>query len=184
MAKRLIDSVWPKDAALFALLTLGYFISARVGLRLALVQPFATHIWLPAGGAIAAFIVFGYRVWPSVLVGTFFGHITSLGFVGASFVVPLGATLEGLVGAYLVNTFAHGIKAFETAKDVFRFAFFTCICAPSINAAIGIAVNYFGGHASFANSSLLVLSWWLSHGIGASCWRPSLYFWSALLTTG
>ena len=135
-------------------------------------QPFATPIWLPAGGVIAAFIVFGYRVWPAVLLGSFLGHISSLGFVGASFVVPVGATLEGLAGAYLVNTFAHGVKAFDTAKDVFRFAFFTCICAPSINAAIGIAVNYFGGHGSFENSALLVLSWWLSHGIGALVLAP------------
>ncbi len=64
------------------------------------------------------------------------------------------------------------MKAFDTAKDVFRFAFFTCICAPSINAAIGIAVNYFGGHGSLANSALLVLSWWLSHGIGALVLAP------------
>jgi integral membrane sensor domain MASE1 len=172
LAKRLIDSVSLKDAALFALLTLGFFVSTRIGLRLALVQPFATPIWLPAGGVIAAFVVFGYRVWPAVLLGSFLGHVTSIGLVGAAFVVPAGATLEGLAGAYLVNTFAHGVKAFETAKDVFRFAFFTCICAPSINAAIGIAVNYFGGHGSFANSSLLVLSWWLSHGIGALVLAP------------
>lgn len=172
MAKRLIGSVSPKNAAVFVLLTLGFFISTKVGLRLALVQPFATPIWIPAGGPIAAFIVFGYGVWPAVLLGSFLGHITSLGFVGASFVVPLGAALEGLAGAYLVNTFAHGVKAFDTAKDVFRFAFFTCICAPSINAAIGIGVNYFGGHASFANSSLSVLSWWLSHGIGALVLAP------------
>jgi integral membrane sensor domain MASE1 len=172
LAKRLIDSVSLKDAALFALLTLAFFVSTRVGLKLALVQPFATPIWLPAGGVIAAFIVFGYRVWPAVLVGSFLGHVSSLGFVGASFVVPVGATLEGLAGAYLVNNFAHGVKAFDTAKNVFRFAFFTCICAPSINAAIGIGVNYFGGHASFANSSLLVLSWWLSHGIGALVLAP------------
>jgi integral membrane sensor domain MASE1 len=172
LAKRLVNSLSPKDVALFALLTLGYFLSARLGLRLALVQPFATSIWLPAGGAIAAFVVFGYRVWPAVFVGSFLGHVSALGLVGASFVVPFGATLEGLAGAYLVNTFAHGVRAFDTAKDVFRFAFFTCICAPSINAAIGIGVNYFSGHASFKNSSLLVLSWWLSHGIGALVFAP------------
>jgi len=172
LTKRLPNSVSPKDVALFALLTLGYFVSARVGLRLALVQPFPTPIWLPAGGAIAAFVVFGYRVWPAVLVGSFLGHVSFLGFVGASFVAPLAATLEGLAGAYLVNTFAHGEKAFNTAKDVLRFAFFTCVWAPSITAAIGIGVNYFGGYASFMNSSLLILSWWLSHGIGALVLAP------------
>lgn len=172
MDKRLIGSVTVKDAALFALLTVGFFISTKVGMRLALVQPFATPIWIPAGGPIAAFVVFGYGIWPAVLLGSFLGHITSLGFVGAAFVVPLGAVLEGLAGAFLVNNYAHGVKAFETARDVFRFAFFTCICAPAINAAIGIAVNYFGGRGGFANSSLLVLSWWLSHGIGALVLAP------------
>jgi integral membrane sensor domain MASE1 len=105
-------------------------------------------------------------------VGSFLGHVSTLGFVSASFVVPLGATLEGLAGAYLVNTFAHGLKAFETAKDVLRFAFFASICAPSITAAIGVGINYFGGYASFTNSVLLVLSWWLSHGIGALVLGP------------
>ena len=174
MAKRLPNSLLLKDVALFAFLTLGYFMSVRVGLRSALAQPFPTPIWLPAGGAIAAFVVFGYRVWPALLVGSFLGHVSSLGFVGASFVVPVGATLEGLAGAYLVNTFAHGVKAFDTAKDVLRFALFTCICTPSITAAVAIGVNYFGGYASFTQSSLLVLSWWLSHGIGALVLAPFL----------
>jgi integral membrane sensor domain MASE1 len=174
LVKRPVNSFSPKDVALFGLLTLGYFIGARLGLKLALVQPFATPMWLPAGGAIAAFIVFGYRVWPAVLVGSFLGHVTALGLVSASFLVPVGATLEGLAGAYLVNRFAHGVKAFDTAKDALLFAFFTCICAPSINAAVGIVVNYFGGHSSLANSAIIVLSWWLSHGIGSLVVAPFL----------
>lgn len=137
-------------------------------------QPFATPIWVPAGGAIAAFIVFGYRVWPAVLVGSFLGHVTSFGLVSTSFVVPVGATFEGLVGAYLVNRFAHGAKAFEAAKDVFLFAFFTCVCAPAIDAVMGVGINYFGGHFNLTDSALIVLSWWVSHGIGALVIAPFL----------
>jgi integral membrane sensor domain MASE1 len=174
LVKRLANSFSPRDFALFAFLTLGYFIGAKLGLRLALVQPLATSIWLPAGGAIAAFIVFGYRVWPAVLIGSFLGHVTTLGLVSASFFVPAGATLEGLAGAYLVNRFAHGVKAFDAAKDVLLFAFFTCICAPSVNAAVGITLDYFGGHANLTNSATIVLSWWLSHGIGSLVVAPFL----------
>lgn len=129
---------------------------------------------MPAGGAIAAFIVFGYRVWPAVLVGSFLGHATSLGFVSTSFIVPLGATFEGLLGAYLVNKYAHGVKAFNRANDVFLFAFFTSVCAPSINAAVGIGMDHLGGHASLADSAVVVSSWWLSHGIGALAIAPFL----------
>jgi integral membrane sensor domain MASE1 len=174
LSKRLLNSGSSKDIALFAFLTLGYFIGARLGLRLALVQPFPTPIWVPAGGAMAAFIVFGYRFWPAVLVGSFLGHVTSLGLVSTSVFVPVGATVEGLAGAYLVNRFAHGVKAFDKAKDAILFAFFTCICAPAINAIVGIGIDYFGRHATLNDSVVIVLSWWLSHGIGALVVAPFL----------
>ena len=170
MAKGLVGSVSRNNMVVLALLTAGFFIGARVGIRLALVQPFATPIWFPAGGAIAAFIVFGYRIWPALLLGSFLGHVTALGFVSASFFVPIGAMLEGLTGAYLVNSFAGGSKAFETAKGVFWFAFATCVCAPSVN-AIPLALDSFRD-ANFSHSAGLVLSWWLSHGIGALVVAP------------
>jgi integral membrane sensor domain MASE1 len=170
--KRLIDSLSLRDVGLFTFLSFGFLIGARIGIRFALVQPLAGPIWMPAGGAIAAFIVFGYRVWPAVLLGSFLGHASSLGFVSTSFIVPLGATLEGLFGAYLVNKYAHGVRAFNSAKDVFLFALFTSVCAPSINAAAAIGMDYFAGHGSFAESAVVVSAWWLSHGIGALVIAP------------
>src|SRR5208283_4079030 len=104
-------------------------------------QPYSRTIWLPAGCAIAAFILFGYRIWPALLVGSFLGHATALGLVRAAFEAPVAATLEGIVGAYLVNKFAHGVKAFDTSKDVIRFLFFTCICATAIDVPLTFNTN-------------------------------------------
>jgi integral membrane sensor domain MASE1 len=174
VAKSPVNSFSPRNLALFAFLTLFYFVSARLGMRLALVQPYATPVWLPAGGAIVALLLFGYRMWPAVFVGSFLGHVTTLGLVSTSFLIPVGATLEGLAGAYLVNKFAHGVRAFDTAKDVFLFVLFACICAPSINVAVGIAVNYFSGRANLTDSALVVFTWWLSHGIGVLVVAPFL----------
>jgi integral membrane sensor domain MASE1 len=133
-----------------------------------------TPIWVPAGGALAAFIIFGYRVWPAVLIGSLLGHVTSLGFVSTSFLIPVGGTLEGLAGAYLVNQFARGAKAFDTAKDVFRFVLFACVCAPLISAMFGIGISYFEGQSNLADSALAWLTWWLSHGIGVLLIAPFL----------
>ena len=134
-------------------------------MKLAILQPFSTPIWLPAGGAIAAFIIFGYRVWPAVFIGSFLGHVSTIGLVSTSFIVSAGATLEGLAGAYLVNKFAHGVKAFETAKDVLLFVLFACICAPLIDVAVGFGVSSFGGRIQSTDSTLPVFAWWLAHGI-------------------
>jgi integral membrane sensor domain MASE1 len=174
VVKKTADSFSPKNIALLGLLTLAYFLSARLGVRLAFVQPYATPIWLPAGGAVVAFLVFGYRVWPAVFVGSLLGHLTTIGFVSASFLVPAGATIEGLAGAYLVNRFAHGVRAFETAKDVLLFALFTCVCAPSLNALAGFGATYFSGRANLAGSAFLVFTWWLAHGIGVLLVVPFL----------
>ncbi len=174
VAKSLLNSLAPKNPGLLAILTIAYFISTRFGVKLALVQPYATPIWLPAGGAIAALLVLGYGVWPAILIGSFLGHVTTLGFVSTSFIIPIGATLEGLAGAYLVNRFAHGVKAFDSAKDVFLFVLFACICAPSVNATAGIATNYLTGRSDFMDSTLVVLTWWLSHGVGVLVIAPFL----------
>lgn len=174
MVKSLVNSLASKHFALLAVLTFCYFVAARLGLRLALVQPSSTPIWFPVGGAIAAFIIFGYRVWPAVLIGSFLGHVTTLGLVSTSFLIPVGATLEGLAGAYLVNRFAHGAKAFDSAKDVFRFVFFTCVCAPSIIAAAGVAIFYFSRRSNLTDSIDVWLTWWLAHGIGVLLVAPFL----------
>jgi len=107
-----------------------------------------------------------------VLVGSFLGHATALGLVRASFEAPIAATLEGIVGAYLVNRFAHGVKAFDTSKDVIRFLFFTCICATSIDIPVAFHTNYFIRHHNLPDSSLVVLQWWLAHSIGVLVVAP------------
>jgi integral membrane sensor domain MASE1 len=166
------DSLTLKNIALFSFLLICSFACSRLGTRLPFVLPYSRTVWLPAGFAIAAFILFGYRIWPAVLVGSFLGHATALGLVRASFEAPFAATLEGIVGAYLVNKYAHGTKAFDTSKDVVRFLFFTCICATAIDVPFTFYTNYFIRHHNFTDSCFMVLQWWLSHSIGVLVVAP------------
>src|SRR5579872_2574767 len=164
----------PQNIALFALLILLYFVSAKLGIAHALVQPYGTPVWVPAGGAIAAFILFGYRVWPALFIGSFLGHVTTIGIVPASFIVPAGATLEGLTGAWLVNRFARGERAFDTAKGVVSFVLLACICTPSMIAVAGFVVNCFEGRTNLSDSAVMMITWWLSHAIGVLLVAPFL----------
>ena len=163
-----------KNLALLVVITAIYFVAGRFGLKLAFVHPSLPPIWIPAGIAFAAFILFGYRVWPAVLVGCFLLSATSAGLATETFGLPVASTLEGLAGAYLVNRFAGGAKAFDTARDVFRFAFFACVCAPTVGATVGMAALYFGGRVNLAECQLLWLTWWLADGIGILLVSPFL----------
>jgi integral membrane sensor domain MASE1 len=91
--------------------------------------------------------------------------------VNVSFGIPLAATFEGLLGSYLVNKYAHGLKAFETVEDVFRFVSIACICAPAIGATLGIAVVGFSGRA---NLGFIWGTWWLAHSTGILLLAPFL----------
>jgi len=56
-----------------------YFIAGKLGLKLAFVNASATAVWPPAGIALAAFLIFGYRVWPGNLLGAFLVNLTTAG---------------------------------------------------------------------------------------------------------
>src|SRR5438105_2308364 len=86
------------------LLTAVYTAAGKFGLKLAYIHPSASAIWAPTGIALAAFLYFGYRVWPAIAVGAFIVNITTAGSISSSIGITLGNTLEGLVGAFLVNS--------------------------------------------------------------------------------
>src|SRR5207249_3360572 len=51
------------------LLTVVYFIAGKFGLMLASLHASASPVWPPAGIALGALLVLGYRAWPAIFVG-------------------------------------------------------------------------------------------------------------------
>src|SRR5438034_6328454 len=106
-SKRMWARLLGRLAAL-AILAVAYSIAGKLGLRLAVVHASATAVWPPTGLALAALLVRGYRVWPSILLGAFLVNVTTAGSVGTSIGIAVGNTLEAILGAYLVRRFANG----------------------------------------------------------------------------
>src|SRR6266705_6624444 len=92
------------------LLTLVYFIAGKFGLMLASLHASASPVWPPAGVALGALLVLGYRTWPAIFVGAFLVNVTTAGNFGTSLAIGAGNTLEAVCGAWLVNRFADGIE--------------------------------------------------------------------------
>ena len=76
VVKQFVDSLSFKQFALLAFLSLIYFVVGRLNLKLTLVLPLVTPVWIPAGMALAALIVYGYRVWPAIFIGSLLGHLS------------------------------------------------------------------------------------------------------------
>ncbi|PYP09363.1 MAG: two-component hybrid sensor and regulator, partial [Gemmatimonadetes bacterium] len=118
----MIQSRLLRRLGLLAALAAGYFVAGKLGLEVAYIHPSATAVWPPTGLTLAALLLAGYDVWPAVLVGAFLVNITTAGSVATSAAIAVGNTLEGLLGAYLVNRFARGQRACERARDIFKLA--------------------------------------------------------------
>src|SRR5204863_314899 len=140
------------------LLTLVYFIAGKFGLMLASLHASASPVWPPAGIALAALLLLGYRAWPAIFVGAFLVNVTTAGNVATSCAIATGNTLEALAGTWLVNRFAGGRNVFDRPQGVFKFALAAAI-STVISPVFGVTSLGVAGFADWANYGAVSLTW-------------------------
>src|SRR5438445_1823241 len=162
---------------LIGILAIIYFIVGKLGLMLASLHASASPVWPSAGIALAAMLLFGYRVWPAIFVGAFLVNLTTAGNVATSFAIATGNTLEALAAAWLVNRFAGGRNVFERPQGVFKFALAAAI-STVISPAFGVTSLALTGFADWANYGAIWLTWWLGDATGDLVFTPLVLLWS------
>src|SRR5436190_2683833 len=163
---------------LIGILAVIYFIAGKLGLMLASLHASASPVWPPAGIALAALLLLGYRAWPAIFVGAFLVNVTTAGNFATSFAIATGNTLEALAGAWLVNRFAGGRNVFERPQGVFKFALAAAI-STVISPVFGITSLALTGFADWANYGAIWLTWWLGDATGDLVFTPLVLLWSA-----
>src|ERR1700739_2948968 len=115
-----------------------YFAAAKLGLGFAIVHPSASAIWPPAGLALAAFLMLGFEVWPAIFMGALPPNLTTHGSLATSLCIGLGNTLEGLLGAMLVNRYARGRMFFVRPRDIVTFAVLAALVSTTVSPTMGL----------------------------------------------
>src|SRR5437773_1429787 len=162
---------------LIGILAVIYFIAGKLGLMLASLHASASPVWPPAGIALAALLLLGYRAWPAIFIGAFLVNVTTAGNVATSFATGTGNTLEALAGAWLVNRFAGGTNVFDRLQGVFKFALAAGISA-IISPAFGVTSLEVTSFADWANYGAIWLTWWLGDVTGDLVFTPLVLLWS------
>lgn len=155
-----------------------YFITAKLGLALAFVNPSATAVWPPTGIALAALLLFGYDLWPAIFLGAFVANRTTAGPALTSAAIATGNTLEALIGAYLVTRFAGGRDAFARLRHVMRFALLAGLVATAVGATIGVSTLVLAGMAVRRDFGHVWGTWWLGDAVGALTVAPAILVWA------
>ena len=158
-------------------LTIVYFLACKLGLKLAIVHPSATAVWPGTGIALAAILLWGYRVWPGIFLGAFGVNLTTAGSILSSFGIASGNTLEALLGAFLVIKLANGRKVLDRAEGIFKFFLLACVVATTVSASLGTASLFLTGFSRGVKQESLWLTWWLGNMAGAILVTPCFLLW-------
>ncbi len=178
---RILETVSHKKVSrvvVVAALAAVYVAAARLGLSLAVLHPSATPVWPPTGIALAALLLLGRGAWPGIFLGAFAANWWVSGALAPSLGIAVGNTLEAVVGAWLVERYAGGRHAFESARGVFLFAGLAAVAATALSATLGVSSLCLGGLAGWDAFGPIWLTWWLGDASGALLVAPLLLVWS------
>src|SRR5262249_9796305 len=84
-------------------IALAYIVLAKLGLRLALINPSASAVWPATGFAFAMVLLRGLRMWPAVFIGALIANATTAGNILTSVAIASGNTLEAVTGGFLIS---------------------------------------------------------------------------------
>jgi PAS domain S-box-containing protein len=148
-------------ATRLVIVSAAYFGTAKLGLTLAHAQSSITAVWAPTGIALAALLIWGYRLWPAVALGALLAN----GWTGVPLLSVLGITtgntLEALVGAYLLLRVAGFSRSLESVKDVLALVVFGGVISTMVSATVGVASLWLGGATEFSDIASNWRVWWL-----------------------
>ncbi|HKV60715.1 MAG TPA: MASE1 domain-containing protein [Candidatus Acidoferrum sp.] len=170
-------SEWLKRVGMILALAVVYFGVGEVAVLVATGLPGTEAAWPCLGIAISALLLYGFGVWPGVLIGAFFLGLTVPGNVGMAIGMAAGSTLEALAGWYLVSQFARGKEAFEKPRDIFRFALMAGAAA-TVGATCGAGTLAAGGFTEGMSFGATWGAWWLGDAAGAMLVAPLALLWA------
>jgi len=154
------------DIAKGLLIFIVYFLTAYLGLQFDAVSGFAALVWPPTGIAIASIFLFGYRFFPSILVGAFLINYLTGAPIPVAFMIGVGNTLEAVVGVYVLRKF--GFKGtFDRVGEVLSFIFFGALLNSVISATIGVSSLWVGGIVPASVYLKTWGAWWMGDVLGA-----------------
>lgn len=161
---------------LFLATAVGYYVAGRLGLLLAVPPGYATPIWPASGVALAAILFWGYRMWPGVLLGSFFTNISlgvdtsNLSALLPTLLVPFsiscGAALQAVVGGLLCHKFLGPNPRLDLIRDIMKFIILAPVASSMVNATIGTTSLLLGNVVTPDNYLFNWATWWCGDAVG------------------
>jgi hypothetical protein len=169
------------------LVAIAYYLAGRFGLSLALPPGYATAVWPPSGIALGTLLARGTRLWPGILVGSFFVNI-STSFddsspealalsITVAIVLGGGAAVQAILGTWLIRRFGQFPNSLSSVREIFSLMLLGGPVACLIAATVGVTALTLAGILKLSSVPFSWLTWWAGDSIGVFTFTPLVLVW-------
>ena len=150
-----------------------YYVSARLGLQLAVIGKSVTPLWPPTGLAVVALLGFGYGMWPAVAVAAFAVNLPISPTASAAALIAVGNTLAPIAAVALLRRggFRRDLVRLRDALLLMGVA----LTSMTISASIGTASLVLSDAVSSSRASVTWWTWWTGDAMGVLLVAPFLW---------
>src|ERR1039458_10181202 len=143
-----------------------YFIGGLAGKETSFLSGRVALVWPPAGIALAAILLFGYRFWPGVALGAvLFSFMNGMPFGFFTLGTAVGNTMGAITCAYLLKKFVAFDNAMERTSDVTGYIGLACILGTTVNAMFNVVSLAYSGAVAWDNLFSTTLVWWVPNAL-------------------
>ncbi len=149
-----------------------YFLGGKIGLAIPFTSGNVSPVWPPAGIALAAVLVAGYRIWPAVAIGAFLVNFFTPIPPVAALGIAVGNTLGPLTGAWLLQRIPQFHRSLARLKNVLWLIVLAALGGTAISATIGTFVLFVEHVNAWSTFGAAWQVWWLGDAMGVLIVTP------------
>lgn len=160
------------------LVALAYVATGWVSMGVNIPPHYVSLVFIPAGVALGAVLVFGPSLLPGVMLGSLGVQWIASGQAGLSgyqwtwLVSPVGAALQSWLAAWATRRWVGYPGEFDVSRRTLLFLLVLLPAAHAINASLSVPLLVVGGVIPVAEAWFSWWSWWQGDALGAVLFTP------------
>jgi len=147
-------------------------VAGEAGLAAPFTSGNVSPLWPPAGVALAAFLLFGHRIWPAVGLAAFVVNVFTPVPHFAALGMALANTAGPLCGALLLRRLRRFCPSLIRLRDVLALSTLGGFFGTAVSATIGTCVLLLTRVNSWSGFRSSWLVWWLGDALGVLIITP------------
>jgi PAS domain S-box-containing protein len=177
MVRQLIKANSGQTLLKIILIAAAYYLLAKLGFSRALSMGDINLVWLPSGLALAALILYGWKCWPGVALGSLLanlGHDMPPLFI---LFVVMGNTLSASVSAWVLMQIKSFSPALKRIRDVQLVVIYGHLLGATISSLIGAIGWTLAGLSLWSQFFFTFFTWLAADASGILLLTPPLLIW-------